>query len=75
MSRVAKIELSIQGNEKAVINALVQAVRHLASFCERRPEWTRERDLLLASVQSSVDAGQTDQKELAFLHLLIGGGK
>ena len=75
MSQVTKIELPIQGNETAAINALIQAVRHLATFCARRPEWTDERDRLLESVQSSVDAGQTDQNTLAFLSVLIGGGK
>ena len=66
---ISRIEMP--NNPAAKLDALFTAVRFLASFAQRRPEWTDERNKLLAAVASDVEAGNVDVEVYAFLGLLL----
>ena len=65
--------LELPNNPEAKLDALFTAVRFLASFVERRPEWGDERDKLLAAVAEDVEAGIVDPHVYAFLFGLLVG--
>ena len=63
------------GNVGDAITALMDAVAFLASYCERRPDWIKERDELLERVRFGAASGEISQNVYVYLEILVGAGR